>query len=92
MDWNDSPEADLRRYELRRARVHETEDGIVLEVVTTEYFGAETSEFLYEPVPDGETWAFFVVAVDVYGNALPWQEIPGGYVTVTEPGEPEPEE
>ncbi|MCX4512242.1 PA14 domain-containing protein [Streptomyces sp. NBC_01619] len=92
VDWNDSPEADLRRYELRRARVHETEDGIVLEVVTTEYLGAETSEFLYEPVPDGETWAFFVVAVDVYGNALPWQEIPGGYVTVTEPGEPKPEE
>ncbi|MGW7369726.1 fibronectin type III domain-containing protein [Streptomyces sp. NPDC054841] len=92
VDWNDSPEPDLLRYELRRARVHEDEDGTVLEVVTTEYLGAGTSEFLYQPVPDGETWAFFVVAVDTYGNALPWQTVPGGYVTATEPGEPAPEE
>ncbi|MEW2491710.1 PA14 domain-containing protein [Streptomyces sp. NPDC048411] len=85
VDWNDSPEPDLKRYELYRGELIQDDEDTVIMVRTIEYLGPDTSEFLYQGLPDGDTWAFFVVAVDKWGHKLPYQTVPGGYVTATEP-------
>ncbi|MBT2507536.1 hypothetical protein J7I98_16915 [Streptomyces sp. ISL-98] len=84
VDWNDSPEPDLLRYELYRGELIEDGEDTVIMVANTEYLGPDTSEFLYQGRPDGDTWAFFVVAVDKYGNKLDHHTVPGGHVTATE--------
>ncbi|MFJ6085752.1 PA14 domain-containing protein [Streptomyces sp. NPDC092369] len=82
LDWDDSPAADLDRYQIYEYAPHSG-----LEYLDT--VSGSTSEYVAGPsVADGETRKYAVVPVDVYGNSADQRgndwDSPVSTVTVTE--------
>ncbi|MEU6927848.1 PA14 domain-containing protein [Streptomyces sp. NPDC046374] len=91
LEWDANTEPDLLRYDLYRGEWipdEESPGGGIWLFRQVEWIGKDATSHLYPATPDGETSAYALAAVDVWGNTLATDIDQVSRVEVTELGTP----